>query len=569
MRADRRMPSGVALLRSRLWRTNRLVSPTMDSGVLQQQVERARDDAFGGVLDRHDAEVSRAGGPWPNTSSMLAQAPARSTSRRTERSKLAEGAGRTEVGHAGRRLESAAGGHDRARSGHAVGRERPGVAAQGPAMTCASRSGRKRRRPSRRLSSPTSCARPARQFSSASNSRSTASICVRSISSAGSGVSAMAGRSSPPAQPAWPAPRRTRCSRAPQAEPATRAPSARAPELRIEQRRGVGDELLHEGVLDLGPTCWNFLFTGRFEPGDQLLQFGLAELLLRGRRPASTGRASARARAAGVASSTNFLTSASTDLAAASRLSGATCLQAWPAACISCAAGRSTMLRDGLRSSAAGLQHLLHQLFLRLGLGQRGCGAQRGEHRHQAQGFSSSTAFFGVGLVARGFSIGVVLDDALHADEARCLVQRNQRHALRGAAEARISATRVRTSTPLSVISMISSSGRTSVAATTRPLRSLCWIADHALGAAGVAGVLHDRRALAVAVLGGGEHADRARAVGLPRARRRASRSRSGRPRAPCRTPRALRPIRAHVVLVEAAPPCRRRRTASRRGGRR
>ena len=41
----------------------------------------------------------------------------------------------------------------------------------------------------------------------------------------------------------------------------------------------------------------------------------------------------------------------------------------------------------------------------------------------------------------------------------------------------RISLTRVRTSTPVSVISMISSSVRTSVAATTLPLRSLCWIA--------------------------------------------------------------------------------------------
>ena len=41
----------------------------------------------------------------------------------------------------------------------------------------------------------------------------------------------------------------------------------------------------------------------------------------------------------------------------------------------------------------------------------------------------------------------------------------------------RISLTRVRTSTPLSVISMISSSACTSVAATTLPLRSLCWMA--------------------------------------------------------------------------------------------
>ena len=41
----------------------------------------------------------------------------------------------------------------------------------------------------------------------------------------------------------------------------------------------------------------------------------------------------------------------------------------------------------------------------------------------------------------------------------------------------RISETRVRTSTPPVVISMISSRGSTSTAATTRPLRSLVWIA--------------------------------------------------------------------------------------------
>ncbi|MNT88172.1 hypothetical protein D3C72_2286890 [compost metagenome] len=41
----------------------------------------------------------------------------------------------------------------------------------------------------------------------------------------------------------------------------------------------------------------------------------------------------------------------------------------------------------------------------------------------------------------------------------------------------RISPTRVRISTPPVVISMISSSGETSAAATTRPLRSLVWIA--------------------------------------------------------------------------------------------
>ena len=38
----------------------------------QEQVERARHHAFGGVLDRHDAEVGGAGAVARNTSSMLA-----------------------------------------------------------------------------------------------------------------------------------------------------------------------------------------------------------------------------------------------------------------------------------------------------------------------------------------------------------------------------------------------------------------------------------------------------------------------------------------------------------------
>ena len=51
-----------------------------------------------------------------------------------------------------------------------------------------------------------------------------------------------------------------------------------------------------------------------------------------------------------------------------------------------------------------------------------------------------------------------------------------------------ISATGVRTSMPLVVISMISSSASTSSAPTTLPLRSLVWMRDHALGAAAVRG---------------------------------------------------------------------------------
>ncbi len=91
--------------------------------------------------------------------------------------------------------------------------------------------------------------------------------------------------------------------------------------------------------------------------------------------------------------------------------------------------------------------------------------------------------------------VGIVLDDALQADQLGAVVQRDQRHALRGAAEladlARRGCARARRR---SVISMISSSARTSVAATTLPLRSRLLDGDHALGAAAVAGVLGDRR---------------------------------------------------------------------------
>ena len=178
MRADRRDAVQRRTLRSRLWRTNRLVPPTMDSGVLKEQVERARDDAFGGVLDRH-AQSARAGGRGP------------------------------------KHFVDAGAGHPRSNDGievgHAICLERRGrreitISRQIGATRCRPRAvwcyrpeagddlrfalQRNAAEPSRRLSSPTSCARPARRFS-ASNSRSTASICVRS-KRAGPGVSAMA-----------------------------------------------------------------------------------------------------------------------------------------------------------------------------------------------------------------------------------------------------------------------------------------------------------------------------------------------------------------------------------------
>ena len=127
----------------------------------------------------------------------------------------------------------------------------------------------------------------------------------------------------------------------------------------------------------------------------------------------------------------------------------------------------------------------------------------------------------------------------------------------------RIYVTRVRISTPPVEISMISSSvvdqrrgDHLAVA-----LRGLD--RDHALRAAAVARVLGDRRALAVAVLGRGQHrlrlvfGDQHADHPLPLAEA-SCRAR----RAPCGPSAARRSRRS-------APPCRRRRTASRRACRR
>ena len=116
-------------LRSRLWRTNRLVSPMMNSGVVQEQVERARHHAFGGVLHRHHAEVGRAGGG--GAEHLVDAGAGHAHDRRAEEAQrrlFAEGAGRAEVGHARGRFQRAAGRHDLAPDRrHAVGLQRAGV----------------------------------------------------------------------------------------------------------------------------------------------------------------------------------------------------------------------------------------------------------------------------------------------------------------------------------------------------------------------------------------------------------------------------------------------------------
>ena len=133
----------------------------------------------------------------------------------------------------------------------------------------------------------------------------------------------------------------------------------------------------------------------------------------------------------------------------------------------------------------------------------------------------------------------VALDDALEARQLLALVEVDQRHALRRAAHlADLRSRGCGSARRRSMISMTSSSGRTSAAATTLPLRSRLLDRDHALGAAAVARVFDDRRALAVAVLGGGQHRSASRPR-PPASRSRAAPSSSIMPR----TPRALRPI--------------------------
>ena len=121
-----------SVLRSRLWRTNRLVSPMMNSGVCRNRSSERATTPSVRVLDRHDAEVGRAR-RWcvRNTSSMLAQG-TRSIDepkKPSAASSLKVPAG-PEVGHARGRLQRAAGRHDLAPDRrHAV------APAAGPALT--------------------------------------------------------------------------------------------------------------------------------------------------------------------------------------------------------------------------------------------------------------------------------------------------------------------------------------------------------------------------------------------------------------------------------------------------
>ena len=79
----------------------------------QEQVERARDDAFARILDRHDAEVGGAGAG--RVEHLVGARAGQADDRRAEvaeRGELAERARRAEVGDARRRLQRAACRHD-------------------------------------------------------------------------------------------------------------------------------------------------------------------------------------------------------------------------------------------------------------------------------------------------------------------------------------------------------------------------------------------------------------------------------------------------------------------------
>ena len=126
------------------------------SGVVEEQVERARDDAFARVLDRHDAEVGGAGAG--RVEHLVGVGARQAHDRRAEvaeRGELAEGSCRAEVGDARRRLERAACRHDLAPDRrHALGRQGPALACFSASITAASRSGRNAGEPSARFSSP-------------------------------------------------------------------------------------------------------------------------------------------------------------------------------------------------------------------------------------------------------------------------------------------------------------------------------------------------------------------------------------------------------------------------------
>src|SRR6218665_2719561 len=157
-------------------------------------------------------------------------------------------------------------------------RSGPGLARLSPSITCASRSGRKTTEPSAFFSSPTRNASAARSFSSASSFRSMASICARSGCSEAAAASEGAvmsgvrerlgngprvalllarlrGGGAGGRGPGRAGARIGNAHRRAQALP-------QRLQLRVEQRRRFGRQLLREGALHLGPDLLQLLVGG-------------------------------------------------------------------------------------------------------------------------------------------------------------------------------------------------------------------------------------------------------------------------------------------------------------------
>jgi hypothetical protein len=136
-------------------------------GRREEQIERSRDHALAGILDRDDAEVGGAGAG--GVEDLVGIGARQANDRRAEvaeRGELAERARRPEVGDPRRRLERAARRHDLAPDRRDA-RSRQGALfdALSASITAASRSGRNAGEPSARLSAPIAVATSARRLS--------------------------------------------------------------------------------------------------------------------------------------------------------------------------------------------------------------------------------------------------------------------------------------------------------------------------------------------------------------------------------------------------------------------
>ena len=443
----------------------------------------------------------------------------------------------------------------------------PGFAAFRPSITCASRSGRNTAEPSRFLISPTASASPARRLSSASSSRSTASICWRSAGRLRARRCGVGHRCGDQSRPTSSAPDAARPPPALAGKPSRFATlSFERLQLGLDGAARVGHHLLRQGVLDLGIDLLKLLRHRRLEPGDHDLQFVLAELLFvdrRQRRRRELGGALAQDRLDLVVELLHLGLHVLARRPRACRPPGAESPGRPPAASAATSGRRARGRRSRCRPAASCSSLATNSFFVcACALAALPTGDQQRQHQYLPHQVSSSSA--GASPSAAAAVVGVVLDDALQARSASepsssaisvtpCVARPSSRisrdarahqHAAVGDQHDLVLGPHQRGGDDLAV----------ALALLDR---------DHALGAAAVARVLGDRGALAVAALGGGQHRL------AFRLRPPASRSRSARARASCRARRGrCGPSRARRPR-RSARPCRRRRTASRRACRR